>query len=372
MVETNQAYANSGIGQRVRLVYRDEVSYAETGSIELDLQRLQNGGIPSVHAWRNQYAADIVSLWVENGGAYCGIGYQLTPINAQFEPYAVNVVARVCATGNYSFGHEMGHNMGACHDRIVNDCRPANTYGYGYVAPGNAFRTIMSYASSCGGCPRIPYFSSSTATYQGQPVGAANFTDNRRMLDDTAATVANFRQCVVAPCGVPPTAVPTAPPVPTATPIPTATPTATPTASCSPRQRATAAAAARRADKRGGRPGRAGADGCRQRRDDRSAARDAEPDVLRSPGDAGPGIARQPDRGGWLRRVADVRRRRGECILTSGAAVPRQRETPGQVVSGALRGRRARALARRRRTGPGSRSRAAGARGGAWPGAPAP
>ena len=247
MVETNQGYANSGAAQRVRLVYRDEVSYAETGDIELDLQRLQEGSIPNVHAWRNAYGADIVSLWVENGGIYCGIGYQLTPISSQFHPYAVNVVVRICATGNYTFAHEMGHNMGACHDRIVNDCQPANGYGYGYIAPGGVFRTIMSYAASCGGCRRIQYFSSSTTTYQGQPVGVANLMDNRRMLDDTAATVANFRQCVVAPCGVPPTPPATATPIPTPTatataaptatptPIPTATPTATPVAACSPR-----------------------------------------------------------------------------------------------------------------------------------------
>jgi hypothetical protein len=45
----------------------------------------------------------------------------------------------------------------------------------------------------------------------GAPEGAANAADNRKTLNNTAATVANWRQCSVAPCGVAPTAVPAPP-----------------------------------------------------------------------------------------------------------------------------------------------------------------
>ena len=37
--------------------------------------------------------------------------------NPGFAPNAFAVVDRTCATGYYSFGHEMGHNMGLNHAR---------------------------------------------------------------------------------------------------------------------------------------------------------------------------------------------------------------------------------------------------------------
>ena len=83
--------------QRVRLVYKGEVSYTETGDIETDLARLANPSdtfIDNVHTLRNQYGADVVSLWVEDGGNFCGIGYQLATVASWFEQYAFNVVVR--------------------------------------------------------------------------------------------------------------------------------------------------------------------------------------------------------------------------------------------------------------------------------------
>src|SRR3954467_9437815 len=45
-------------------------------------------------------------------------------------------------------------------------------------------------------CPgyQIPYFSSSTNTYNGFSLGDASVRDNTRVLNETAYTVANFRQ----------------------------------------------------------------------------------------------------------------------------------------------------------------------------------
>jgi hypothetical protein len=91
----------------------------------------------------------------------------------------------------------MGHNMGAHHDRANASGSGAYPYSYGYQAPDKAFRTIMAYNCSSPGCPRVNYWSNPDVLYGGQPMGvvytAPNSADNRRTLNNTALTVANFR-----------------------------------------------------------------------------------------------------------------------------------------------------------------------------------
>jgi hypothetical protein len=205
--ETNQTYANSGILQRVRLVHAAQVTYSETGRSNTDLVRLQNqndGYLDSVHSMRNTYGADIVSLWVENLGDDCGIGYLMTRVSPTFSSYAFNVVARDCATGYYSFGHEMGHIMGADHDRYVEPRDAAYSYSHGYVHLPGRWRTVMAYNQECSDsgfyCTRIPYWSNPEIRYEGTPTGVSqtgpDSADNRLTLNQTASTVAGFRASV--------------------------------------------------------------------------------------------------------------------------------------------------------------------------------
>ncbi len=203
--ETNQSYINSGIVQRVRLVHAEQVDYAESGNGSLDLTRLRNpsdGYMDNVHTLRDSYGGDVVSLWVSSFDA-CGIGYLMTaPVSTSFAPYAFSVVRRSCATGYYSFGHEMGHNMGAAHDRYVNDGSGAYPYSYGYVYTPGRWRTIMAYDDECRShgysCTRIPNFSNPDVSYGGVPTGISislsNSADNRLTLNNSAYTVANFTQ----------------------------------------------------------------------------------------------------------------------------------------------------------------------------------
>lgn len=136
--ETNQAYINSGINQRLRLAHFEEVSYTESGNIDTDVTRLQNpsdGYMDGVHTLRNTYAADVVALITENGGGYCGMAYDImNPVSNAFESNAFAVVALDCATGYYSFGHELGHLMSARHDWYADntDNSPYH-YNHGYV-----------------------------------------------------------------------------------------------------------------------------------------------------------------------------------------------------------------------------------------------
>lgn len=82
--------------------------------MDLDLNRITANGdgyMDEVHTLRNTYGADLVQLVVETGG-YCGLGWFMSPVSTSFESYAFSVVLRDgCMTGNYSSGHEFGHNQ---------------------------------------------------------------------------------------------------------------------------------------------------------------------------------------------------------------------------------------------------------------------
>jgi len=203
--ETNTGYSNSGVTQRLRLVHTAEVVYNEAGfNWSTTLSRLRgtvDGYMDDVHDWRDTYGADEVVLIVNNT-ASCGIAYVMQMVSTSFASSAFAVVSRICATGYYSFAHEMGHNMGCAHDRDNASVLGAYSYSYGYQAPDEAFRTIMAY--NCpGGCTRVNYWSNPDKQYGGQPMGVLytdpEAADNRRALNNTAATVANFRQAVTAP-----------------------------------------------------------------------------------------------------------------------------------------------------------------------------
>src|SRR5260370_39935173 len=84
---------------------------------------------------------------------------------------AYSVVHWGCATGYYSFGHEMGHNLGCQHDRGNASGTGAFPYSYGYQQmSGTAiFRTIMSYQCAGAPCTRINNWSNPDVSYQGSP-----------------------------------------------------------------------------------------------------------------------------------------------------------------------------------------------------------
>lgn len=270
VAQTNQAYANSGINQRLRLVHTMEIAYNENSLMAVDLERLteQNDGfMDEVHQVRNQVGADVVTLLLKSSDNPAGIGWLLRPLDAAFAPYAFNVTDICCATASLVFAHELGHNMGAAHDWFVDDEPGAFTYSHGYVAPGCAFKTIMAYGAECPWFDPIAFFSNPSLQLETLAVGVAPGTnlncrvgnqnnppcdaDNRLTLNNSAAVVANFRQSVNQP-PITPTATPLPPTatlvpstatatttattittvIPSATPVPpaTATPTNTPVA----------------------------------------------------------------------------------------------------------------------------------------------
>jgi hypothetical protein len=198
--QTNQGYLNSGVNQRIRLVYSQEIVYNETGfdwNVTLDRLRIENDGyMDGVRNLRDTYKADTVVLLVEYSMTYWGLAYKMTQPSNLFEEYAFALVTRRSVTQSYTFPHELGHNMGCAHDRANANEPGAYSYSYGYQAPNSSFRTIMAYDCP-GGCTQVNYWSNPNRIYNGLPMGVAegnpNAADNRKTLNNTAFTVANFR-----------------------------------------------------------------------------------------------------------------------------------------------------------------------------------
>jgi hypothetical protein len=209
--ETNSSYENSGIVQRLNLVHMAETNYTEGSDFTdalYDVTDPNDGLMDEVHTLRDTYCADEVVLIVGGNPTFCGVAWLMNYVSAGFESHAFAVVHRVCATGYYSFGHELGHNMGAQHDWYVNTATTPYPYSHGYVNTVGRWRTVMAYNTECsaGGfyCTRIPYFSNPDVTYGGAPTGVPegqyHAADNRKTFSNTAYTVANFRQsCSGAP-----------------------------------------------------------------------------------------------------------------------------------------------------------------------------
>ena len=239
--ETNTSYSNSGITQRIRLVHTAEVPYTESNSFGTNLTNLANGfgGLSGVPALRNQHGADMVQMLIRPSSPdACGIGFLMTNVSAGFATSAFTVTDTICVSPNYTFAHELGHNMGARHDWYMDPGTTPFSYSHGYVnaAVGQRWRTIMAYPDMCGAlgfsCTRLLYWANPDKKflpgcdsgrfncnqlqywfYPGAPMGIPGGTssscgsgnpnsasncdaDDRRTLNNTALTVANFRQSV--------------------------------------------------------------------------------------------------------------------------------------------------------------------------------
>lgn len=203
----NRSYANSGVRKRLRAVYYGLIAFNESGSGDADLYQAMIGGILGLHALRDQYGADCVSIIEYQIGNYCGTSYQMMANSPAYESSAYEVVALGCLS-NYSLAHELGHSAGLQHDRDnASGISPALPYAYGGRTPDKVYRDTMSYSPGT----RVELFGGIGVVSHSLPLGDA-LNDCARALDATSVTVANFRIHIAA----------------TPTPQPTITPTPTP------------------------------------------------------------------------------------------------------------------------------------------------
>ena len=235
--ETNTSYANSGVNQRIRLVHAAEVPYTESSFFGTNLNALSagTGALSGVAALRNAHGADLVMMLVRpNTPDACGIAFIMTNVSTAFQNGGFSVTDTTCVAG-YTFAHELGHNMGVRHDWYVDTSITPFRYAHGYVNPavGQRWRTVMAYPDMCNAlgfsCTRVLYWANPDKRflpgcdsgrfncnqlqywfYPGAPMGVPAGTSiacaprstnsnqcdaaDSRALNETAFTVANFRQ----------------------------------------------------------------------------------------------------------------------------------------------------------------------------------
>ena len=228
---TNQAYQNSLITPRVRLVRTVQVNYTDTNDNEVALEALtgvscstsgcSNQTVPAelqpLRTARDQYGGDLVSLVrqhkapEQNG---CGIAWLLGgggfAIDNTDAPFGYSVVGdgtdvseadgRSYFCYDVTLAHELGHNMGQQHN--VEDSggdSGTHPYSYGYrESSTTGFFTVMAYeidnASQFSithfGNPNVNYASTNRAT------GTAN-ANNAASLNLSMPLVVQFRNLVV-------------------------------------------------------------------------------------------------------------------------------------------------------------------------------
>ena len=205
--ETNASFINSEIAVEFNLVGMVEIDGDGGSSIPEQPSSAFIEDITfnrtDIHALRDYYGADLVSVWVNNtNGGVVGVGWVFQ--GGDFTDFPYSVVSYPYAQGpSYTFAHEAGHNMGGAHNRENAGVEGRYDYSYGY-RKNNAepkFYTIMSYSSGCSGCAAVNHWSNplvditrnGATAPSGVAAGVSNSADNALTLSNTGPVQAAYR-----------------------------------------------------------------------------------------------------------------------------------------------------------------------------------
>ena len=139
---TNQGFQNSMVPITIVVHCIEPLNIPELYSAQEQLSKFENfkGNHKDILG-----SADAATLLVSGENfSSCGIAY----FDVASSGRTISVVTKSCADTNYSFGHELGHNLGCAHN-VEDDTNPANPYAFGYFFPAgqgkSGFRSIMAY-----------------------------------------------------------------------------------------------------------------------------------------------------------------------------------------------------------------------------------
>ena len=229
---TNEAYTNSQVNGRIRIVHTMAVSYTDSSTNQGTLERLTgydvtnqtftppDSAFSALRAARDQYGADLVALVrqfrdPEQDG--CGIAWLIgggkSGVSSGDDYFGYAVVSdgvdeneddgQTYFCREESFAHELAHNMGSAHDRdaaegddgVLDDPDDYGAFAYSFglktTATAGNFYTIMAYGDQ--GQQDFRVFSNPRITTCGGRACGTTSADNARSLNNMIPLIASFR-----------------------------------------------------------------------------------------------------------------------------------------------------------------------------------
>ena len=175
-----------------------------------------------VYGLRAEHDADLVHLFFNTDTNYCGLAYLMTkrfatPQQFWSSGYGITSVFGGCVSAERlvredehanqfeTFAHEIGHNLGANHDRDNTSIDPEDAvypYAFGHhnFTPQPNVKSVMSYNEG----QQLPYFSTVRVRPGGWDIGVANERENERAVQQTVHIAVQFSDHLPEPGEPPP------------------------------------------------------------------------------------------------------------------------------------------------------------------------
>lgn len=185
----NSAYGKSGTGIAFKVVGWKLVGQADTTpQVNLNAMRLNTGAFAGLNALKTSTGAAIAIFFAPfntttGATSTCGLAYVPGAGSGGLAAYSAQVAGSQFAalndgqSGGYyceslTLAHELGHTLGAVHDKANSSFTGAYAYSYGKGISGQ-FGTVMSYIS-----PRVALFSSPQLSCTTSKLACGSSTEN--------------------------------------------------------------------------------------------------------------------------------------------------------------------------------------------------